>query len=61
MSRCPKCSGWMNGPRYRRLGWGGEVLVYNCDCGYSEQRPTHDATDEPNPFAGRPDRLHPRS
>lgn len=43
MSKCPKCSGWMNGPRYRRLGWGGEVLEYRCDCGYTEQKPPHDA------------------
>lgn len=47
MNRCPKCSGWMSGPRYRRLGWGGEVLEYRCDCGYTEQKPPHDTEAKP--------------
>ena len=45
MTSCPKCSSTrISGPTYRRLGWGGEALIYRCGrCGYQEQRPTRDA------------------
>lgn len=45
MHRCPKCcSTRIDGPKYRRLGWGGEALEYRCvACGYTEQGPTADA------------------
>lgn len=44
MTKCPKCSSsQISGPRYKSI-FGFESLEYTCSqCGYSEQRPTHDA------------------
>jgi hypothetical protein len=42
--KCPKCGGWLDGPRYcRGCKHKGEHLHRKCACGYEVIEPTRDA------------------